>query len=91
MTDHFPDATKKVLSPAAQAVLTAATQKLYCLDPEDVPLSASEYGSVIAAALRAVADQVVPTDALYARSCCEFTGEGARAALLAIADELENS
>ena len=45
------------LSPAAQAVLTAATQKLYCLDPEDVPISASEYGSVIAAALRAVAEQ----------------------------------
>jgi hypothetical protein len=48
------------LSPAAQAVLTAATQKLYCLDPEDVPMSASEYGSVIAAALRAVADEVAP-------------------------------
>jgi hypothetical protein len=45
------------LSPAAQAVLTAATQKLYCLDPEDVPMSASEYGSAIAAALRAAADQ----------------------------------
>ena len=44
------------LSPAAQAVLTAATQKLYCLDPEDVPISASEYGSVIAAALRVAAD-----------------------------------
>jgi hypothetical protein len=49
-----------VLSPAAQVVLTAATQKLYCLDPEDVPMSASEYGSAIAAALRAAADEVVP-------------------------------
>ena len=46
------------LSPSAQAVLTAATQKLYCLDPEDVPMSASEYGSAIAAALCAVADEV---------------------------------
>ena len=56
MTNQFPDATKMVLSPAAQAVLTAATQKLYCLDPEDVPMIASEYGSAIAAALRAAAD-----------------------------------
>ena len=60
MTNQFPDATKMVLSPAAQVVLTAATQKLYCLDPEDVPMSASEYGSAIAAALRAAADEVVP-------------------------------
>lgn len=48
------------LSPAAQAVLTAATQRLYCLDPEDVPLSASEHGNAIAAALRAAVDQAVP-------------------------------
>jgi hypothetical protein len=50
------------LSPAAQAVLTAATQKLYCLDPEDVPISASEYGSVIAAALRALAMRINGAD-----------------------------
>jgi hypothetical protein len=67
------------LSPAAQAVLTAATQKLYCLDPEDVPMSASEYGTAIAAALRAAADLIYPD--WDARCCYE--------ALKAIADELE--
>ena len=40
------------LSPAARSILAAATQRIYNLDPEDVPLSASEHGSVIAAALR---------------------------------------
>ena len=57
MTDHFPGATKKVLSPAAQAVKDAA-QELYAdrmarkmAWPLDLP--------VIAAALRAAADQVV--------------------------------
>jgi len=45
----------------------------------------------LAAALRAAADQVVPADALYARSCCEFVGEQCRARLLFIAVELENS
>jgi len=67
------------LSPAAQAVLTAATQKLYCLDPEDVPMSASEYGSVIAAALRAAAGYMFPNDT--AQQCYDR--------ILAIAAELE--
>ena len=50
MTDHFPDATKKVLSPAAQAVLDAYW--------DDAPLeSGARCG--LAAALRAAADQVV--------------------------------
>ena len=78
MTDPTP------LSPAAQAVLTAATQRLYCLDPEDVPTSASEHGCAIAAALRAAADQYGIYD----------DGEGLVSAvrveeLLAIAAELE--
>ena len=73
-----------LISPAAQAVLTAATQKLYCLDPEDVPMSASEYGSAIAVALRAAADQVVPENTGFS-----YTKQDIRAALLAIADELE--
>jgi len=93
MTNQFPDATKMVLSPAAQVVLTAATQKLYGLDPEDVPMSASEYGSAIAAALRAAADQVVPHPGRYPmneymeglRDC----KQDFRAALLGIAAELE--
>jgi hypothetical protein len=32
-----------------------------------------------------------PSDALYARSCCEFVGERCRADLLAIAAELEGA
>jgi len=82
------------LSPAAQAVLTAATQKVYCLDPEDVPMSASEYGSVIAAALRAVAEQLVPQVYLLERFYSgevfeEYARQMTRQQLLAIADELE--
>ena len=72
------------LSPAAQAVLTAATQRLYCLDPEDVPTSASEHGCAIAAALRAAADQVAPSDG--SRRTKEI-----RADILAIAAELEGA
>jgi hypothetical protein len=50
VADQFPAPTKKVLSPAAQAVLDAA--------------GASEPGiyATIAAALRAAADQVEPTE-----------------------------
>lgn len=69
------------LSPAAQAVLKAARE--YEINPEC-------YSREIAATtLRTAADQVVPTDTLYARSCCEFTGDSIRNALLAIAGELE--
>ena len=66
------------LSPAAQAVLDGFRAVPTLMD-----------GPSIAGALRAAADQVVPADALYARSCCEFVGELCRAELLAIADELE--
>ncbi len=72
------------LSPAAQAVLDAFM---------DSPVDAGNYYATrsrqIAAALRAAAGQVVPSNALYARSCCEFVGEQCRAQLLAIAAELE--
>ncbi len=80
MADQFPDATKMVLSPAAQAVLDAA--------------GASEPGiyATIAAALRAAADQrwKVPPwyrgdDYLIFRDA--VTTERNR--LLAIATELE--
>ena len=50
MTDQFPDATKMVLSPAAQAVLDA-----YINAPCGKPRSAW-----VAAALRAAADQADP-------------------------------
>ena len=76
------------LSPAAQAVLTAATQKLYCLDPEDVPMSASEHGSAIAAALRAAAYIVAPAIPVCDH-CCDRQSQNIRHKILAIADELE--
>ena len=87
------------LSPAAQAVLTAATQRLYCLDPEDVPTSASEHGCAIAAALRAAADQVVPYEATapWDELKCDYDGDHwemrqwVRDKFLAIAAELEQS
>ena len=66
------------LSPAAQAVL-----KAYYSTDDNLAAPA------LAAALRAVADQVIPTNALYARSCCESACEYIRADLLAIATELE--
>jgi hypothetical protein len=65
------------LSPAAQAVLNAYRDA----DINDAVTAA--------AVLRAVVNQMVPTDELYARSCCEFTADSIRNALLAIADELE--
>ena len=89
MTDHFPGATKKVLSPAAQAVKDAA-QELYAdrmarkmAWPLDLP--------VIAAALRAAADQVVPetTTPWNSTLFLVLSTPEVRAKLLAIAAELE--
>ena len=48
------------LSPAANAVLTAVTLKRYDVPPEGLPAFAEEMAPLIAAALRAAADQVVP-------------------------------
>ena len=76
------------LSPAAKAVRDAVLATYADSVPKDDNLWALERASTVAA-LRAAADQVVPEDELYARSCCEFTGGSARNALLAIADELE--
>ena len=77
MTNQFLGATKMVLSPAAQLVWDAFCGAPICAEVK------------LAAALRAAADQVVPVDALYARSCCEFVGMLCREQFLAIADELE--
>ena len=60
MTDHFVDVHKKVLSPVAQKVLDAAftpydCEALYSLTEEQ------HTGIIAAAAIRALADQVVPT------------------------------
>lgn len=73
------------LSPAAQAVLDAAEAGL----DGYIELLPPTWKSSVAAAIRAIADQVVAEDALYARSCCEFVGNDHRSQLLAIADELE--
>jgi hypothetical protein len=67
------------ISPAAQAVLDGFRAVPTLMD-----------GPSIAGALRAAADQVVPSNALYASSCCEFVGEQCRAQLLAIAEELDS-
>jgi hypothetical protein len=75
----------KSLSPAAQAVKDAALSQYADCNvrrlawPLDMP--------VVAAALRAAADQVVPNDPLAAPLWTER--DEIRAALFAIADELE--
>jgi hypothetical protein len=73
------------LSPAAQAVRDAAFSAYWSTEQE----APNDAHVIAAAALRAAADQVVPSNALYARSCCEFVGEQCRTQLLAIATELE--
>lgn len=65
-------------SPAAQAVLDASNLhpcKDSCL--------------ILAAALRAAVDQVVPAPRLPYDSCCDVNASAIRAELLAIAIELE--
>ena len=62
MTDHFVEVPKKVLSPAAEAVLDAyynAAKAVLDICGDFEIGSARNEG--IAAALRALADQVVPT------------------------------
>jgi len=54
--------TDKQLSSAAQAVLTAVTQRQYCLDPCDVPEATGRIKYEAAAALRAAMNQVVPPE-----------------------------
>jgi hypothetical protein len=82
MTNQFPDATKKVLSPAAQAVLDATDY------PEDWATRIR-----VAAALKAAADQVVPEEPLYGGDQRWMFERDARQAsrrkLLTITDELE--
>ena len=70
------------LSPAAQAVLDA----FFTGDWEDEPLHAN-----IAAALRALADQVAPSDAIEPRNYIPMAIEcqRIRSEILAIAAELE--
>jgi len=76
---------------AAQAVLTAVTQRQYCLDPCDVPEATGRIRYEAAAVIRAVADQVAPDDAVEPRNYLPVALEcqRIRAELLAIAAELE--
>ena len=77
------------LSPAAQAILTAVTQRQYSCDPIDVPEATGRIKYEAAAVLRAAADQVVPeTNSLFI-SPAELQQEKTRDQLLAIANELE--
>jgi hypothetical protein len=46
------------LSPAAQAILTAVTQRQYSCDPIDVPEATGRIKYEAAAALRAAADHI---------------------------------
>lgn len=90
------------LSPAAQAVLTAQARQR-CLHEwstvNDPPCHPSDPGwngcgtcvdrGGIAAALRALAEQVVPLPRLPYDSCCDVHAAAIRAEILAIAAELE--
>jgi hypothetical protein len=49
------------LSPAARAVLTAVTLTRYDVPPEGLPAFAEEMAPLLAAALRATADQLCPS------------------------------
>lgn len=71
------------LSPAAQAVLDAAEKEL-----DYVPIRHVQW--VAAAALRALADQVVPLPRLPYDSCCDVHAAAIRAEILAIVTELKN-
>ena len=71
------------LSPATRAVLYDAHNRWLDVD-DDIP------AQVAAAALRAAADQVVPSN-LCGDDCCITQCEQIRAELLAIAAELEGS
>ena len=81
------------LSPAANAVLTAVTLTRYDVPPEGLPAFAEEMAPLIAAALRAAADQVVPEEQLHGGDQrWQFERDArqhSRKRLLAIADELE--
>ena len=79
------------LSPAAHAVLTAVTWKKYDVPPEGLPTFAEEMAPLIAAALRAAADQVVPlTKTPWGTTLIPvLTAQESRDWLLAIAAELE--
>jgi hypothetical protein len=86
MTDQFPDATKMVLSPVAQAVLDAFLAEWI---DEDL----DQDRCCLAAALHAAADQVLAAtwEGAIPASTTHMLGiNWSRDALHAIADELES-
>jgi hypothetical protein len=77
------------LSPAARAVLTAVTLTKYDVPPEGLPAFAEEMAPLLAAALRATAQQV---EDLYCDDLVIDDSDGAvfvLRQLMLIADELE--
>lgn len=68
------------LSPAAQAVMDAMRGSLGC-EP-------TLFRHLAAAALAALADQVVPPESLRLDNCCDHRSMGHRHQILAIAAEL---
>ena len=77
------------LSPAANAVLTAVTLTRYDVPPEGLPSFAEEMAPLLATALRAAADQVVPVPIKAQTPEEHWALLGVKNRLLAIADELE--
>jgi hypothetical protein len=86
MTNQFPDATKKVLSPAAQAVLDA-----FLGDAENTGLQMDDLRKNVADAIRAAADWVIPMWITPWGSTLApvLTAQESRERILAIAAELE--
>ena len=84
------DAAPPELSPAAKAVLTAVTLTKYDVPPEGLPAFAEEMAPLIAAALRAAAEQVLPHEALKGCDPAAWERDEMRVQLLAIASELES-
>jgi hypothetical protein len=72
------------LSPAANAVLTAVTLTRYDVPPEGLPAFAEEMAPLIAAALRAAADQM---SSHHSKAYLYSLADGLK--LLAIAAQLE--
>jgi hypothetical protein len=72
------------LSPAAKAVLTAVTLTKYDVPPEGLPAFAEEMAPLLAAALRAAANQM---SSHHSKAYLYSLADGLK--LKAIADELE--
>lgn len=79
-------------SPAVRAVLNAYRDASWAPDTKD-PNKHHKWShkAGLAAALRVVADEVLPSPRLPFDSCCEIRSAGERVELLAIATELEGT